>query len=448
METGHGPPPLSLVTQPSLLGSWPAASIDIPYSHTPITPYSVNTTTTITIGRTCKWLHDATNIYNIMDGAHVSLPPDERNPFDLSSAIELLRSLSWYHPTSNPDSTTTTTATTSTTTTTTTTTSVKPKQGRDVLASATLILHREVEQSIDRRNPFLDILSSDGSTPVEKTTNNKKSDAVPATVTATARKLTHAKTPSTSSIPKQSRKRSPVKEPIAAAALSAIQRRTGFLQSLKELDKGLKLPPNPAIHVFVDYSNISIGFYDSVKKLLLDSKKSARPSHHTQIQHISFKALSLILERGRPATKKVLVGSTRNNDLKSEAQDLNYEVSILQRVPKEKEKQDSAKSSRGYASEPESRKRTGEQAVDEVLIMKILESLVDCHPATIVLATGDGNITQFSDGFFKAVERALEKGWNVELVAFKRTLSKSWKKLICPQFRIILLDGFLPDLLQ
>ncbi|KAK6528569.1 hypothetical protein TWF281_009809 [Arthrobotrys megalospora] len=359
--------------------------------------------------------------------------PDERSPFDLSCAIELLRSLSWYHPTTSISSTESESESTATTTTITTTTTT----------SNTLLLHQEAKLSIPRRNPFLDILSSDGSV------DSGKGDDEPVTLPKGVHKPTHAKTPSTSSIStqKRSRKRSPVKEPIASVALSAIQRRTGFLKTLKELDKGLKLPPNPAVHVFVDYSNISIGFYDSVKKLL-DSKKPHRPSNgHT---HLSFKTLALILERGRPAAKKVLVGSTRNNDLKSEAQDLNYEVSILQRVPKEKQDSNNKSTSRGYASEPEqSRKRTGEQAVDEVLIMKILESLLDCTtPATIVLATGDGNITQFSEGFFKSVERALEKGWNVELIAFKRTLSKSWKKLICPQFRVILLDGFLLDLLQ
>ncbi|KAK6501000.1 hypothetical protein TWF506_003756 [Arthrobotrys conoides] len=398
-----------------------------------------------------------------MDRAHTAPPSEERNPFDLSCAIDLLRSLSLYHPTSNPsDSTITTntitntitnTTTASTATITTANISVKRKQVHEVSALAainnnntatTLLLHQETE----RRNPFLDILSSDGpSFVVDKPTKKNDETVAPPKNNAT-RKLGHSKAPSTSSIPKQSRKRSPVKETVAVAALSAIQRRTGFLQSLKELDRGNKAPLNPAVHVFVDYSNISIGFYDSVKKLLLDARKSSRPP---QIQHISFKTLSLILERGRPAIKKVLVGSTRNNDLKSEAQDLNYEVSILQRVPRENQDPSTASkaSSRGYASEPEqSRKRTGEQAVDEVLIMKILESLVDCPPATIVLATGDGNITQFSDGFYKAVERALEKGWNVELVAFKRTISKSWKKLVCPQFRIILLDGFLPDLLQ
>ncbi|KAF3202739.1 hypothetical protein TWF192_008833 [Orbilia oligospora] len=399
-----------------------------------------------------------------MDRAHNALPSEERNPFDLSCAIDLLRSLSWYHPTSNSsDSTITTTTTTTTTSATTSATSTstittanissKSKRVHDTSTLAasndttTLLLH----QDSGRRNPFLDILSSDGpsSSVVGKKTKKNNDEAVAPPKNNTARKLGHSKTPSMSSIPKQSRKRSPVKETaVAVAALSAIQRRTGFLQSLKELDKGKKAPLNPAVHVFVDYSNISIGFYDSVKKLLSDTKKSSRPP---QIQHISFKTLSLILERGRPATKKVLVGSTQNNDLKSEAQDLNYEVSILQRVPRENQDSSatSKPSSRGYASEPEqSRKRTGEQAVDEVLIMKILESLVDCCPSTIVLATGDGNITQFSDGFYKAVERALEKGWNVELVAFKRTISKSWKKLVCPEFRIILLDGFLPDLLQ
>ncbi|KAK6360097.1 hypothetical protein TWF730_006251 [Orbilia blumenaviensis] len=376
-------------------------------------------------------------------------PNDDRSPFDLSCAIELLRSLSWYHPSSgspSPSSSSSSSPSSSSPpsspeSATTIAKTITPRLSLDTPLTG-FLSDQEATQPTGRRNPFLDILSAD---------SMKIDDGEPGVALSKApHKSIHPKTQSANpAAQKKARKRSPAKEPAAAAALSAIQRRTGFLQSLKDLDRNMKRPQNTAIHVFVDYSNISIGFYDSVKQAV-DSKKSRRssPQNNHHIRHISFKTLALILERGRPAAKKVLVGSTRNNELKSEARDLNYEVSILQRIPKEMQDSTLNKTNRGYASEPESRKRTGEQAVDEVLIMKILESLVDCEPSTIVLATGDGNITQFSEGFFKSVERALEKGWNVEVIAFKRTLSKSWKKLVCPQFRIIPLDGFLLDLMQ
>lgn len=88
--------------------------------------------------------------------------------------------------------------------------------------------------------------------------------------------------------------------------------------------------------------------------------------------------------------------------------------------------------------------RQAEQCVDEVIIMKMLESLVDYEPSTIVLATGDGNVAEFSGGFFDAVGRCLDCGWQVELAAFQCTLSKSWQKIRSPSFQIILLDKYIP----
>jgi hypothetical protein len=98
--------------------------------------------------------------------------------------------------------------------------------------------------------------------------------------------------------------------------------------------------------------------------------------------------------------------------------------------------------------------KQGEQGVDELLHLKIMQSIVDHQkqPGTIVLATGDAAEAEFSDGFKKNAERALENGWNVELVAWKKGISSSWRD---PQFthkwgerfRIIELDVYSEELL-
>ena len=85
--------------------------------------------------------------------------------------------------------------------------------------------------------------------------------------------------------------------------------------------------------------------------------------------------------------------------------------------------------------------------------MKLLESLVDTQkPTTIVLASGDAAEAEYSGGFLKNVERALQKGWKVELVAWSSGLSqeyrsreflKRWKE----RFTIIELDDFSEELL-
>lgn len=93
-----------------------------------------------------------------------------------------------------------------------------------------------------------------------------------------------------------------------------------------------------------------------------------------------------------------------------------------------------------------------EQAVDELLQMKMLESLLDSEPATMVLASGDAAEAEYSGGFLKTVERALRKGWKVEVIAWKKGLSyeyrsasflERWKE----KFRVIELDEFSEELL-
>jgi hypothetical protein len=79
------------------------------------------------------------------------------------------------------------------------------------------------------------------------------------------------------------------------------------------------------------------------------------------------------------------------------------------------------------------RVRYREQGVDELLQLKLHQAIadVDVPPprATIVLATGDGNVGQFNeDGFLGPVRTALKKGWRVELYAWEEGLSKAWMR--------------------
>lgn len=150
-----------------------------------------------------------------------------------------------------------------------------------------------------------------------------------------------------------------------------------------------------------------------------------------------------------------------------------YEVSALERVEKWKESKRPAESDierfkhlsglgggPGYSSgcgsssdDALATKVMTEQGVDEILHMKMLESIVDAEePATMVLATGDANVAEYSPGFMKMVERALHKGWNVELVAWRESMSgayrnKAFQKKWQAQFMIVELDDFQEDLL-
>ena len=110
------------------------------------------------------------------------------------------------------------------------------------------------------------------------------------------------------------------------------------------------------------------------------------------------------------------------------------------------------------ANAPNVRIRYREQGVDELLQLKLHQAIadVDTPPpnATIVLATGDGNVGQFNeDGFLGPVRTALKKGWKVELYAWEEGLSKAWMREFGEgpwkdQFRIIFMEMFGADLME
>ncbi|KAI9822147.1 MAG: hypothetical protein M1832_003150 [Thelocarpon impressellum] len=217
-------------------------------------------------------------------------------------------------------------------------------------------------------------------------------------------------------------------------------------------------PTHDGIHVFVDSSNITIGFFETLKRAR-GIPESARPKRAP----MSFHSLAMVLERGRPAGKRVLVGSKPRTAEMEEAEACGYKTSVLDRVRKAREptptkrryhKSGNATSGPSSGSESAGPQKLVEQAVDEVLHLKMLESIVDAdEPATMVLASGDAAEAEYSEGFMKMVDRALRKGWNVELVSFRQNISYAYRKKEFRekwkgQFKIIELDPYGEELLD
>ncbi|OAT03633.1 hypothetical protein BDBG_00334 [Blastomyces gilchristii SLH14081] len=246
-------------------------------------------------------------------------------------------------------------------------------------------------------------------------------------------------------------------------------------ESLVKLQTPSAKPHNPnfhptGVHVFVDISNISVGFHDCIK-----IARAIPITVRVPRVPLSFYNFSLILERGRSISKRVLVGSDRFPAI-DEAEEIGYEINILERVQKSKDCTPRKKkflgvngngrcngatgnNAQGQSSGSETNAGPGlerwvEQGVDEILHLKILESLVDSEaPSTIVLATGDAAEAEYSDGFLKMVGRALQKGWAVELVSFSTTTSRAYKRKEFrsqwgSQFRVIKLDEYVEHLLD
>ncbi|KAA1472696.1 hypothetical protein DENSPDRAFT_930466 [Dentipellis sp. KUC8613] len=269
--------------------------------------------------------------------------------------------------------------------------------------------------------------------------------------------------------------------PEDAAALTAVLSSASFQASAPDFIDPRGPPPQPGeplTHVFIDYSNILIGFLTHLRR---------HPHLSTsKTKHLSHAALALILERGRPTTRRVLAASSPLYQPIDSAEQLGYEVRVYARVPDTGTGADrqrhhthshshsqsnshsqshshsmsvdwKARHRRGRsggaattasatpaAATPTSTESEGagagaapgrvryrEQGVDELLQLKLHQAIadVDAPPAgsTIVLATGDGNVGQFNEeGFLGCVRTALKKGWRVELYAWEGGLSKAW----------------------
>jgi hypothetical protein len=229
-----------------------------------------------------------------------------------------------------------------------------------------------------------------------------------------------------------------------------------------------------SVHMFVDMSNIHIGFCNSWK-----ISQNIPVYKFVKAPAFSVNVLNTIMQRNRPAKKKILAGSVANAVSGQaqwprhfiEAQAQGYKMNILNRVQKRSPvkfgrnlKAPSQGTGMPYAADmPTSgddstedqayETRNGEQGVDEILHLNMMDSVLDCirEPAIMSLATGDAAQAEFSDGFLQYAIRALENGWDMELVTWKKTISSAWmnptfRSKYGERFRIIYLDDFLQEL--
>ena len=253
--------------------------------------------------------------------------------------------------------------------------------------------------------------------------------------------------------------------------LTQTEQEAKLKRKVRRLQRSIKptiAPASENLHVFVDCSNIIIGLSE---RLRLDRGMKGS----VKSPPISYKSLAHVLERGRNVYRRVLVGSHNTAYMRKsdqlpaymrEARKCHYELNILEQVVKPKVTPSQRKArhglGNGYAttSGHSSGSETfsmgamarSEQAVDELLQMKMLESLLDSEPGTMVLASGDAAEAEYSGGFLKTVERALKKGWNVEVVAWKNGLSSEYRsasflKKWEGRFMVIELDNFSEEML-
>ncbi|KAI1862433.1 hypothetical protein JX265_009147 [Neoarthrinium moseri] len=221
------------------------------------------------------------------------------------------------------------------------------------------------------------------------------------------------------------------------------------------------------VHIFVDMSNMFIGFQD-VSKIVRGYQRSAR----VKFVPFSFEHLAYILERGRNIRARKLAGSIRFlsqiNNLPThftEAKAYGYDTNVLHQV----EKLDASPGGRlmarggpnyhsasgtsgdeGNSSSGSPRTKLGEQGVDENLHLSMLETILDAEPGIMVLATGDAKPAEFSRGFAHYATKALKLGWHLEIVSWRQCLSSEWEKVsnkFASQVRTIILDDFFDEIL-
>ncbi|KAL6877168.1 hypothetical protein J3F83DRAFT_447373 [Trichoderma novae-zelandiae] len=196
------------------------------------------------------------------------------------------------------------------------------------------------------------------------------------------------------------------------------------------------------VHVFVDMSNIDIG-YQSTLKEIRHLKEHARLS---PLPHLDLQFLTKILVRDRPVVALNVGCSTAPGRSEpryvQQLRDLGYQIDL-------RERKRVVEVGSPSAGAPDTL-RYVEDLVDETLQVRIAESVMEYFrtPGTIVLATGDAKPSPHSDGFFSCVQRALKMGWNVEVVSWRGNLSlrwvdKQWMSQWRDRFRVIELDDFL-----
>lgn len=149
-------------------------------------------------------------------------------------------------------------------------------------------------------------------------------------------------------------------------------------------------------YIFVDFSNISIGFYNYVEK----KYRIANPK-------INYKKLFSIMENKKTFKKKILVGSKNkkeSDEIINTFRNYGYDVFILER------------------------NNNREICVDELLHGKIMETLLYSNePGNIIICTGDGKTSDYTDNsFYKICIKALTMKWKITIISWKNQLNKNY----------------------
>ncbi len=146
-------------------------------------------------------------------------------------------------------------------------------------------------------------------------------------------------------------------------------------------------------HIFFDNSNIFGGAQREAERL--------EPFIPWVAIRIYYRNLFRLIEGRGTISTRVLSGSVPpgNDPLWQTARDLGYDTNLLRRV----ENDDG---------------RMVEQAVDEMLHLKIANTILDNtsrQHQCLVIASGDGNVSEYDTSFPLQAERALRQGWEVEI---------------------------------
>ena len=153
------------------------------------------------------------------------------------------------------------------------------------------------------------------------------------------------------------------------------------------------------IHVFVDNSNILGGAQRCAQE--------KEPHVPWPALRVYFRNLFALLENGRERSSGIVGGSMPpgSEDLWTYARELGYNTDLLTKVQLDDG-------------------RLGEQGVDEVICLKMANCVLDFRtPQVMVVATGDGRVSDFGVGFVDQVERALSHDWRVEIYSWKAQTS-------------------------
>lgn len=181
-----------------------------------------------------------------------------------------------------------------------------------------------------------------------------------------------------------------------------------------------------ALHIFWDNSNVWGG--------LNSIRQEREPDVPWYALRAYFKNIYKLVSKGRPVRTKIMAGSVppECEELWECARQLGFNTDLLKRVD----------------SSPTI---TVEQAVDEILHLKMANAILDYEPPqTMVILSGDSKDSDYGTSFPTQIKRALKSGWDVEIYAAKQTIGYKYYRTLLRDYpgklTIIELDNYYESL--